>query len=225
MAVRSELHNRNQEAQRQRRDTAGMVLGLAMIATGLSAGLLYSYACSVLPGLGQTSDRTFIDAMQQINKAIQNPVFFASFFGALALTAVAAAQQRRLGPGAATRWTVAALALYALALLVTVGCQCAAKRPPRGRRRPRPHRGPGSRPQPFPGAVDGLEHRAHSAGDRGTRLPGPCPATAWPPRASPLSGVQPAFQGHSGTKPCYQHVIFSDRRLQIPQWGHAVWPP
>lgn len=120
MAVRSELHYRNQEAQRQRHDTAGMVLGLAMIATGLSAGLLYSYACSVLPGLGQTSDRTFIDAMQQINKAIQNPVFFASFFGALALTAVAAAQQRRLGPGAATRWTVAALALYALALLVTV---------------------------------------------------------------------------------------------------------
>lgn len=121
MAVRSELHNRNQEAQRQRRDTAGMVLGLANIATGLSAGLLYSYACSVLPGLGQTSDRTFIDAMQQINKAIQNPVFFASFFGALALTAMAAAQQWRLGPGAATRWTVAALALYALALLVTVG--------------------------------------------------------------------------------------------------------
>ena len=121
MTVRSELHNRNQEAQRQRRDTAGVVLGLAMIATGLSAGLLYSYACSVLPGLAQTSDRTFIDAMQQINKAIQNPVFFASFFGALALTAVAAAQQRRLGPGAATRWTVAALALYALALLVTMG--------------------------------------------------------------------------------------------------------
>ena len=87
MAVRSELHNRNQEAQRQRRDTAGLVLGLAMIATGLSTGLLYSYACSVLPGLAQTSDRTFIDAMQQINKAIQNPVFFASFFGALALTA------------------------------------------------------------------------------------------------------------------------------------------
>lgn len=121
MTVRSELRNRSQAAQRQRRDTAGMVLGLAMIATGLSAGLLYSYACSVLPGLAQTSDRTFIDAMQQINKAIQNPVFFASFLGALVLTAVAAAQQRRLGPGGATRWAVAALALYALALLVTVG--------------------------------------------------------------------------------------------------------
>jgi uncharacterized membrane protein len=119
MTVRSELHNPNPAAQRQRRDTAGMVLGLAMIATGLSAGLLYSYACSVLPGLAQTSDRTFIDAMQQINKAIQNPVFFASFFGALALTAVAAAQQRRLGRGAAARWTVAALSLYACALLVT----------------------------------------------------------------------------------------------------------
>jgi uncharacterized membrane protein len=120
MTVRSDLHNHNQAAQPQRRDTAGLVLGLAMIATGLSAGLLYSYACSVLPGLAHTSGRTFIDAMQQINKAIQNPVFFASFFGALALTAVAAAQQRRLGPGATTRWTVTALALYALALLVTV---------------------------------------------------------------------------------------------------------
>ena len=120
MTVRSELHNHNQAAQPLRRDTAGLVLGLAMIATGLSAGLLYSYACSVLPGLAHTSDRTFIDAMQQINKAIQNPVFFATFFGALALTAVAAVQQRRLGPGATSRWTVTALALYALALLVTV---------------------------------------------------------------------------------------------------------
>jgi uncharacterized membrane protein len=120
MTVRSELHSHNQAAEPLRRDTAGLVLGLAMIATGLSAGLLYSYACSVLPGLAHTSDRTFIDAMQQINKAIQNPVFFATFFGALALTAVAAAQQRRLGPGATTRWAVTALALYALALGVTV---------------------------------------------------------------------------------------------------------
>jgi uncharacterized membrane protein len=121
MTVRSELRNGDQVAPRQRRDTAGIVLGLAMIATGLSAGLLYSYACSVLPGLARTSDRTFIDAMQQINEAIQNPVFFATFFGALALTAVAAAQQRRLGRGAATRWVVVALVLYVLALLVTVG--------------------------------------------------------------------------------------------------------
>jgi uncharacterized membrane protein len=120
MTVRSEPRNHNQATQPQRRDTAGLVLGLAMIATGLSAGLLYAYACSVLPGLAHTSDRTFIDAMQQINKAIQNPVFFATFFGALTLTAVAAAQQRRLGPGATTRWAVTALALYALALLVTV---------------------------------------------------------------------------------------------------------
>ena len=120
MTVRSELHSHNQAAQPLRRDTAGLVLGLAMIATGLSAGLLYSYACSVLPGLAHTSDRTFIDAMQQINKAIQNPVFFATFFGALVLTAVAAVQQRRLGPGATTRWAVTALVLYALALLVTV---------------------------------------------------------------------------------------------------------
>lgn len=44
MTIRSDLHNGDPAARRQRRDTAGIVLGLAMIATGLSAGLLYSYA-------------------------------------------------------------------------------------------------------------------------------------------------------------------------------------
>jgi hypothetical protein len=61
--------------------TAGIVLGLAALTTGLMAGVYYAYACSVMPGLARTGDRTFIDAMQQINVAIQNPVLFAAFSG------------------------------------------------------------------------------------------------------------------------------------------------
>ncbi len=43
-----------------------------------------------MPGLAGVDDRGFIEAMQQINEAIQNPVFFLSFLGALAQTAAAA---------------------------------------------------------------------------------------------------------------------------------------
>jgi uncharacterized membrane protein len=49
------------------------VLGAALRAMGLIAGLFYAYACSVMPGLADADDRTVIDAMQQINEAIENP--------------------------------------------------------------------------------------------------------------------------------------------------------
>lgn len=104
-----------------RRGAAGLVLGAATLAMGLIAGVFYAYACSVMIGLAKTDDRTFVDVMQRINVAIENPLFFASFFGALVLTAVAAVLERRLGSRAAFRWIVAALALYVVALAVTVG--------------------------------------------------------------------------------------------------------
>lgn len=68
----------------------GLALGAAMLAMGLIAGLFYAYACSVMPGLARTDDRALVDAMQQINEAILNPVFALSFFGAPVLTAAAA---------------------------------------------------------------------------------------------------------------------------------------
>jgi uncharacterized membrane protein len=52
---------------------------------GLMAGLFYSYSCSVTIGLSKLPDEQYIAAMQSINRSIQNPVFFISFFGALIL--------------------------------------------------------------------------------------------------------------------------------------------
>jgi uncharacterized membrane protein len=101
--------------------TGGWVLGAATVATGLMAGLFWTYANSVLPGLGQSDDRTFVAAMQRMNVAIQNPVFVPVFFGAFVLPAVAAVVQRRLGARDALRWTVAAAVLYGLALAITFG--------------------------------------------------------------------------------------------------------
>jgi uncharacterized membrane protein len=51
--------------------------------TALIAGLFYAYSCSVVPGLGGLPDAQYLAAMQSINRAILNPVFFASFMGTL----------------------------------------------------------------------------------------------------------------------------------------------
>jgi uncharacterized membrane protein len=99
--------------------STGRVLGLATVAMGLLAGLFYGYACSVMPGLGRADDRTVVDAMQQINEAIQNPVFFLTFLGAPVLIVWAVVIERRAGSREVLRWTVAALGLCALALFVT----------------------------------------------------------------------------------------------------------
>ena len=61
------------------------LLLLTAVTVALIAGLFYAYSCSVNIGLGQLSDREYLNAMQAINKAILNPWFFASFMGSLVL--------------------------------------------------------------------------------------------------------------------------------------------
>ncbi|GAB3696608.1 DUF1772 domain-containing protein [Spirosoma flavus] len=53
----------------------------AATTTALVAGLFYAYSCSVNPGLHQLPDAAYLSAMQSINRAILNPVFFFSFLG------------------------------------------------------------------------------------------------------------------------------------------------
>ncbi|AUD01072.1 anthrone oxygenase family protein [Spirosoma pollinicola] len=57
------------------------ILACATLTTALMAGLFYAYSCSVNPGLNRLPDTAYLMAMQSINKAIQNPVFFVSFLG------------------------------------------------------------------------------------------------------------------------------------------------
>ncbi|WP_449437495.1 anthrone oxygenase family protein [Pedobacter steynii] len=67
-----------------------IVLVLAGTATALMAGLFYAWYCSVNLGLAKLSDEGYLTAMQEINRAILNPVFFAGFFGALVLLPLSA---------------------------------------------------------------------------------------------------------------------------------------
>lgn len=90
---------------------------LAATASGLSAGLFYAYSCSVLPGLSAVAvdaPEVAVASMRSINEAIENPLFFATFVGAPALTAVALLVDSPRG------WTAAALTLHAVTLGVTI---------------------------------------------------------------------------------------------------------
>jgi uncharacterized membrane protein len=61
------------------------VLFITTILTALMAGLFYSWSVSVMPGLARISDRAFIEAMQAMNRAILNPLFFIAFMGCVFL--------------------------------------------------------------------------------------------------------------------------------------------
>ncbi len=65
--------------------TQNIFFALTALTTGLMAGLFFAFSYSVNPGLGNLSDAEYIGAMQSINRAIQNPVFFSVFFGAIIL--------------------------------------------------------------------------------------------------------------------------------------------
>jgi uncharacterized membrane protein len=95
-----------------------LVLQASVVVNGLVAGIWFAYAVSVMIALGRVDDRTFVTVMNEIDDAIQNPVFFLAFLGSLVLPAVSVAQQwRERGP--VFRWLVAGLVLSVLAFLVT----------------------------------------------------------------------------------------------------------
>jgi uncharacterized membrane protein len=102
------------------RRSAGIVLAAATVAMGLIAGLYFAWAVAVMPGLGELDDRAFVDAAQQLDDAIRNPLFFLVFLGALVLPGVAIYQQGRLGARRAIPWIVAALILYGIGFLITM---------------------------------------------------------------------------------------------------------
>jgi uncharacterized membrane protein len=99
--------------------SAGIVLGAAVFAMGLVAGLYFFSAIAVMPALTAADDRTLVDAMQQMIDKIENPAFFLVFLGAAALATVALVQARRSGQANIGGWIIAALALYALMVVIT----------------------------------------------------------------------------------------------------------
>lgn len=98
----------------------GAVLAAATLAMGLMAGVFGLYAHTIMRGLGNTDDHTFVAAFQAIDRAIINPVFMPTFLGALALTAGAALLYLGSNEGSVAPWVLAALALYVVVFVITM---------------------------------------------------------------------------------------------------------
>ncbi|WP_353721292.1 anthrone oxygenase family protein [Dyadobacter sp. 676] len=90
--------------------TINLFLLVTALASGLIAGLFYSYSCSVNPGLAGIPDAGYLTSVQSINRAILNPVFFFSFTGTLLLLPVSTYQH--FGTGR-FYWLLGATILYA----------------------------------------------------------------------------------------------------------------
>ena len=61
----------------------------ATVASGLAAGLLYGFACAVMPGLKEVDDRAFVSALRSVNRRILNGWFLLTFVGSPVLTVAA----------------------------------------------------------------------------------------------------------------------------------------
>ncbi|MGH6736050.1 MAG: DUF1772 domain-containing protein [Methyloceanibacter sp.] len=89
---------------------------VAALGAGLVAGIFFAFSAFIMTALGRIPAPKGIAAMQSINVAVLNPVFFTAFFGTgLVSLAVATA--------ALFNWSSpSALYLLAGALLYIVGC-------------------------------------------------------------------------------------------------------
>src|SRR5689334_21664476 len=93
----------------------GPLLLAAAVVAGLQAGTYFTWPTGVMPGLARVDDRTFVSAVQQMNVAIVNPVFIATFLGAPALAATAAV----VAAPQARPWAIAATVLAVGTLVIS----------------------------------------------------------------------------------------------------------
>jgi len=66
-------------------DTQTIVVVLATLLTGLTAGLCFTWNNAVTPGIGQLVDMGYLRSFQEMNRSIINPTFILIFFGPLFL--------------------------------------------------------------------------------------------------------------------------------------------
>ena len=90
----------------------------AVVFAGAIFGVFYAWVCTTMWGLDNADPRIAIEAMQEMNGAIRNAVFFPAFFLTPVVLGIAAALLRSSGRMSASRWFGAAAIVYLLGGLV-----------------------------------------------------------------------------------------------------------
>jgi uncharacterized membrane protein len=64
------------------------LLFMTILLTGLTAGLCFTWTNAITPGIGKMDDIGFLQAFQQMNRVIINPLFMIVFFGPFLLNII-----------------------------------------------------------------------------------------------------------------------------------------
>lgn len=67
-----------------------IILVAATTTTAMLVGLFYGWSVSVIPGMAKLNNTEYLSAMQAMNRAILNPLFFITFIGSVILLPLAA---------------------------------------------------------------------------------------------------------------------------------------
>lgn len=98
-----------------------VTLILATVGTGLMAGLALTYAVAVMPGLANTDDRTFVDAFQQIDQALDSTIWFwvAIFVGSMLAIVLSTVFMFKLNERSILIWLILVTILYSGTVVIT----------------------------------------------------------------------------------------------------------
>ena len=92
---------------------------LPVLMTGLMAGFFYAFSVCVMGGLDRTEPAAAIAAMQGINEAVRNPVFFVTFFLTPAIALGSAAFLHATGASRSAVLVAVSAAIYLVAVAMT----------------------------------------------------------------------------------------------------------
>ena len=96
---------------------ATITIFLAIITTGLSAGLFYGWQVTVIPGLRLLDDAPYIETMNSVNSTIPNAGFGITFLGSVVFMLIALGLRARQWRTFSFGLLGASLTLYLLGLL------------------------------------------------------------------------------------------------------------
>lgn len=75
-----------------------ITLFLAILLTGLAAGLCFTWTNAITPGIGQLDNLGYLRSFQKMNRAILNPLFFTVFFGPFFMIMLSAILYKKASP-------------------------------------------------------------------------------------------------------------------------------
>jgi len=73
-----------------------LVYIITLITVSLMAGLFYNWSFNITSGLAQLDDRSYLSAMQSLNRSILNPAFFLIFLGSIITLPILAFLQSKI---------------------------------------------------------------------------------------------------------------------------------